>query len=153
MKRVDLTEDDLYDFITETRKENTLAFFYKKIMCVSSHSNFDFTGQFSAGIYCNLGRNYSAFNFVNTNGDTKKAQTFFVMDMFPNQIFPKSKTLRILRRRTDAVSIPNPNAGKQKDVTYGHTSFKRMEPDLIRVSKEIILYARNSWNRKGPIKT
>lgn len=153
MKRVDLTEDELYDFITETRKENTLAFFYKKIMCVSSHSNFDFTGKFSAGIYCNLGRNYAAFNFVNTHENTKKAQTFFVMDIFPNQIFPKSKTLRILRRKTEAVSIPNPNAGKPTDVKYGNISFKRMEPDLTKVSKEIVLYARNSWNRKGPIKT
>ena len=83
----------------------------------------------------------------------ERGQIYFTLDIHEDQIFPKSRTFRICSKRSLPVTVINPRKGQLKQVTYGSGfTASYLETPTIEVPKNIILYCRNAWERKGDIK-
>lgn len=152
MARIKLNTNELIEFLKNSIEPDTLEYFYSKITNMDQESSFNQYNVFSSHVKCNIGREGNAFS-LNYNEATKKnnAQVFFVIDLFEHQIFPKSRTLRILSRKVSTVMLPNPRAGQFKIIKYGAYEHKYPENELINANKYHFLYARNSWDRKNEL--
>jgi hypothetical protein len=83
-------------------------------------------------------------------GSNKNNNMLFVMRLFENHLFPKSKTFRVISRSTCPVNIINPLAGQVSETKYasGYVYRTVQEPTVLH-PKPLVLYSKNNWQRKG----
>jgi hypothetical protein len=125
-----------------------------KLLGVQAHNvSVNYCGSLSGTIRSTNNRLTEAFGVLNRIRNYDRGQIYFVLDVHTHQIFPKSRSFRIVSRRLLPVQILNPKAGQKKQVTYGSGYVSTyIEPNEIMVPKHLVLYCRNAWERKGEVK-
>lgn len=94
-------------------------------------------------------------HYINGRQSKNKEQLFFVLEMFEDRVLPKCRTLRIIGRHRFSTQLPNPIAGQAVPPPPGPRSaffYQRYEPPYIAKSKQLCIYCRNNWDRKGELK-
>lgn len=81
-----------------------------------------------------------------------KAETMFVLNLLPEKILPKSRTLRIISKKYFAVPSLNPLAGQDIEHKVGVYTYKTPQPLEIVNASFMYLYSRNKWDRKNALK-
>jgi hypothetical protein len=85
-------------------------------------------------------------------GESKNNNLLFVMRLFENHLFPKSKTFRVISRTTCPVDIINPKAGQIEEFKYPSGYIQRsVQHHFLQHPKPLMLYNKNNWQRKGTL--
>jgi hypothetical protein len=152
MLNANFTIESLSNFLKDSITPDTMEYFYAKLTNLTHRTQVNRHGVFDSKINCSLGRQEHAFYFGSYRiNDINRAQVYFVLDLFENKILPKSRTLRIVSKKSSFTLVPNPKAGQFKVVSYGAYTQKYPEPEFIQQQKYHYLYARNSWDRKNEL--
>lgn len=149
-----LTKNDMARMISNTDNPKTMDYYAMRLFNVSCNGFINSSGDLNFAIRSQATRASAALELVNSIEDnSKRGQLFFVLDAFTEHLLPKSRLLRIMRKRALSVMINNPLAGSTREIKYtsGYIA-KHVEPDLIHEHKSLVLYCRNAWDRKSELK-
>lgn len=149
-----LSARQLATMIINEDNPKTMDYFFMKLLKVNiEHAAVSYDGSISGTVKSNRSRITQAFGMLGRVRDFVRGQLYFVLDIHENQIFPKSRLFRISSRKLLPIAIKNPNAGNVKEVIYGSGYTSRyMEPPDILIPKHLMLYCKNTWERKGELK-
>jgi hypothetical protein len=150
----DLNGKEIATMILNEDNPKTMDYYFMKLLGVQVHNlGVNYCGSLAGNIRSTNNRVTEAFGVLNRIRNYDRGQIYFVLDVHIHQIFPKSRSFRIVSRRLLPVQILNPKAGQKKQVTYGSGYVSTyIEPDEIMVPKHLVLYCRNAWERKGEVK-
>lgn len=146
------TLDELTQLIQNRDNPKTMDYYLNKMLNIfegnddarvfSTHN-----GAFTANIRSNNPILEHAFVLLRRGANKN---ILFVMRMFEEKIFPKSKTFKIVSRTTCPVYIVNPLAGQVTETKYSSGYLHRhVEEPTKQHPKPLILYSKNNWDRKG----
>jgi hypothetical protein len=150
----DFTAEELAKFITNENNPKTMDYFFMKLLNVKVEEfRINYTGNLSGTVKSKKARITESFGVLQRVRAFDRGQIYFVLDIHEHQIFPKSRSFKICSRRTLPVGIANPNAGQTKKITYGGGYVSTyLEPSELFLAKQLVLYCRNAWERKGEVK-
>jgi len=154
MQQRTFTRQELARMIMNEDNPKTMDYFFMKLLNVQVvDAKIGWDGRINGAIRNMKGRISEAFGVLGRIRSYVRGQIYFVMDIHEHQIFPKSRSFRICSRKIMPISIINPNDGKTKTITYGggYTT-NYLEPLELLESKQLVLYCRNAWERKGEVK-
>lgn len=149
-----LNKHDMARMIGNTDNPKTMDYYTMRILDVSCNGFINSAGNLNFSIRSQAARASAALELAESiEGNTKRGQLFFVLDVFADNLLPKSRLLRIIRNRSLPVMINNPLAGSTREIKYtsGYIA-KHIEPDLIHEYKRLVLYCRNAWDRRSELK-
>jgi hypothetical protein len=150
----ELSAKQIATMILNEDNPKTMDYFFMKLLKINiEHAAVGYDGSISGSLLSNRLRITQAFGILNRIRDFVRGQLYFVLDIHEGQIFPKSRLFRICSRKLLPINTKNPNAGKIKKITYGSGYVSEyIEPKEIMISKHLMLYCKNSWERKGEVK-
>lgn len=158
MRTKSFSAGEVARLILNVNNPKTMDYYFLKFMGVNTDApaHLNWAGGFTVHMTSLNNRLSHCFQLSANRKRVEKEQRgniYFILDVTKDQILPKSRTLRIVRRKFEPVQVPNPNRGKTKKITYGNGYVQTyLEQSFIQQNKELLLYCRNSWDRKGEIK-
>lgn len=153
----ELTNLDISNLLLNKDNPKSIYYYMYRLLDIENeHVKINWSGALYINIKSSATRVHEAVYMTQRhNAKSKQGSISFILDLFPHQILPKSRLIKIISRKSMPVQVPNPKAGQTKEVKYGYNNqftTHYPEPDFISADKHFIMYTRNMWDRKTELK-